>query len=64
MESDDFKTALEVALEFFPGITAVTSHTSLSHAARVNVSRNAFSARALKQNIFLDVDIVVKKIKT
>ena len=32
------------------------------HAARVNVSRSMpFSARALKKNIFFDVDIVVKK---
>ena len=33
------------------------------HAACVNVSRNTmpFTARALKKNIFFDVDIVVKK---
>ena len=34
-----------------------------NHAARVNVSPNAFSARALKENIFFDVDVVVKKPK-
>ena len=34
--------------------------TGPNHAARVNVSRNAFSARALKENIFFDIDIVVK----
>ena len=35
--------------------------TSPNHAARVNVSRNAFfSSRSLKENTLFDVDIVVK----
>ena len=30
------------------------------HAARVNMSRNAFQLALWKKNIFFDVDIVVK----
>ena len=41
--------------------TPLSPITITYHAARVNVSRNAFfSSRSEKKNIFFDVDIVVK----
>ena len=46
--------------------TNQSKFTRSQHAAGVNLMCRAmpFSARALKENIFFDVDIVVKKIKT
>ena len=44
-----------------PGRAKEESRITCMHSLRVNVSRNVFLARALRENIFFDVDIVVKK---